>query len=135
MDVILNIGLKSDTLGDISVVLAKQMLWAADLLIKSERLVQSDTEPTLVVEVTSVNGPTLTLSASPSTGPRPRAAPWSARRPPPGAASTPSFSSCPTAPAWQLPRRKPLDQPVAHATVHLPQLLNVSCTTSTPSIA
>jgi hypothetical protein len=63
MDVILNIGLKSDTLGDISVVLAKQMLWAADLLIKSERLVQSDTEPTLVVEVTSVNGPTLTLSA------------------------------------------------------------------------
>ena len=63
MDFILNIGLKSDTLGDISVALAKQMLWAADLLIKTERVFQSDTEPTLVVEVTSIAGPTFTAAA------------------------------------------------------------------------
>lgn len=62
MDFILNIGLKSDTLGDISVALAKQMLWAADLLIKIETVVQSDTEPTLVVMVTSINGPAFTLA-------------------------------------------------------------------------
>lgn len=62
MDFILNIGLKSDTLGDISVELAKQMLWAADLLIKSETVLQSDTEPTLVVRVTSINGPSFTLA-------------------------------------------------------------------------
>jgi hypothetical protein len=63
VDFILNIGLKSKTLGDIPVELAKQMLWAADLLIKTERVAQSDTEPTLVVEVTSLNGPRMTLAA------------------------------------------------------------------------
>lgn len=62
MDFIVNIGLKSDTLGDISVELAKQMLWAADLLIKNETVLQSDTEPTLVVRVTSINGPSFTLA-------------------------------------------------------------------------
>lgn len=62
MNFILNIGLKSETLGDISLLLAKQMLWAADLMIVKEAVHTSDTEPTLVVEVSTLNGPSLTLA-------------------------------------------------------------------------
>lgn len=62
MDFILNIGLKVGTSGNIPVELVKDMLWNADLSVKTERVVQSDTEPTLVVEVSSMNGPTLTLA-------------------------------------------------------------------------
>jgi hypothetical protein len=51
MDVILNIGLHSDKLGKIAPVTALSAVRLAWLQIKSSTVVQSDTEPTLVLVV------------------------------------------------------------------------------------
>lgn len=55
MDFILNIGLKVGVTGSIAAHVAKEIVVANDFLIKSELLIQSDTEPTLVLEVTSMS--------------------------------------------------------------------------------
>lgn len=50
--VILNIGLKSKTLGDVPRLLVEQILASEDILIADGTIVDSDTEPTFVARVT-----------------------------------------------------------------------------------
>jgi len=50
--VILNIGLKSSTLGDVPRLLVEQILAVEDILIADYTIVPSDTEPTFVARVT-----------------------------------------------------------------------------------
>jgi hypothetical protein len=56
MQLILNIGLKSDELGDISVEKALRAVEGSFGMPFAQRVVQSDTEPTLVVAVESGTG-------------------------------------------------------------------------------
>lgn len=50
--VILNIGLKSKTLGDVPRLLVEQILASEDILIADGTIVDSDTEPTFAARVT-----------------------------------------------------------------------------------
>lgn len=51
----LNIGLNSASAGTITAELARQILIANEFLIVRDTVLESDTEPTLVAEVTSLN--------------------------------------------------------------------------------
>lgn len=62
MRFILNIGLEVKATRLLATSVVKQLVAAADFVINAERLVESDTEPTLVLDVTSLNGPSLTMA-------------------------------------------------------------------------
>ena len=61
MQFILNIGLNVNATTALAAHVVKQVVNDYDFVIEQEALLQSDTEPTLVLKVTSLNGPTLTL--------------------------------------------------------------------------
>jgi hypothetical protein len=62
MRFILNIGLDVNATRLLAAHVVKQLVVAADFVINADRLVESDTEPTLVLDVTSLSGPSLTLA-------------------------------------------------------------------------
>ena len=61
MQFILNIGLDVKATSTLATHVVKQIVNTYDFVVEQETLLQSDTEPTLVLKVISLNGPTLTL--------------------------------------------------------------------------
>ena len=61
MKFLINIGLDVKASTTLSADVAKQIVRAYNFLIERETLLQSDTEPTLVLEVIALIGPTLAL--------------------------------------------------------------------------